>query len=164
MFTMQSQRFRHRPDEGIWGDCHRTCIANILAIDPDQVPHEHRYMSGEEFRDQMNEYLSTVGLSAVAMWWPAQISQVLTTHRNLNPSVYFILSGTTPREAVHSVLCIGGVVAKNPSLDDNNDLVAPMPDGNYQTTYILPKRGAFENVDDFERTIRAWRIDSVLVR
>jgi len=30
MFVLQSQLFHHRPEQGIWGDCHRTCIANIL--------------------------------------------------------------------------------------------------------------------------------------
>lgn len=35
----QLQRFLHREEEGQFGDCHRTCIAMILDMDRDDVPH-----------------------------------------------------------------------------------------------------------------------------
>ncbi len=33
------QLHRHDPDEGLIGDCWRTCIANLLGLKPQQVPH-----------------------------------------------------------------------------------------------------------------------------
>lgn len=39
MITRYRQLHRHAPDEGLIGDCWRTCIACILGLKPQQVPH-----------------------------------------------------------------------------------------------------------------------------
>jgi len=35
----QKQKFAHKPDEGVFGDCFRTALAAILDLDRDDVPH-----------------------------------------------------------------------------------------------------------------------------
>ncbi|EGF93816.1 hypothetical protein ABI_00480 [Asticcacaulis biprosthecium C19] len=159
---MQDQLFRHRPDQGIWGDCHRTCIANILEIPAADVPHSHQEMSGEEFKAQMDGYLASLGLISLTLWWPKPIDYILGIHRDLNPEISYILSGRTKKGIDHSVLCVGGVIRKNPSLDPDNDLVTPASDQNFQTTYVVPQRPPFISEQDFVDVARSWRRDGIL--
>ncbi len=162
MFVMQNQLFRHRPDQGVWGDCHRTCIANILEVPVADVPHSHREMSGVEFKAQMDGYLATLGLTSLTLWWPRQIDYILGIHHDLNPAISYILSGRTQRGYDHSVLCRGGGILKNPSLDPDNDLVTPASDGNFQTTYIVPSRLPFTSQEDFIHVAKSWHRDEIL--
>lgn len=119
-------------------------------------------MSGEAFKAQMDGYLATLGLTSLTLWWPKPIDYILGIHRDLNPEIFYILSGGTKKGVNHSVLCVGGAIRKNPSLDPDNNLVAPASDGNFQTTYIVPIRPPFSSEEGFIEMAKSWRHDGIL--
>lgn len=164
MVFRQTQLFLHRPEavEPTWGDCHRTCIANILELAPEVLPHTHANMSGESFKTQMDAFLVTHGLTSLQMWWPRPIAYVLDVHRELNPDIFYILSGFTHRGVAHSVLCHAGAIFHNPSRDPGNDIITPDPDGNFQTTYIVLDRPHFQSEEDFIAVVRTWKINDII--
>jgi len=159
MITMHKQLFRHRPDEGVWGDCHRTCVANLIGVLPEEVPHTHEDVPVEQWQAMIDGYLATKGLRQITIWWPKDSSYILETHQRLNPEIFYILSGLTAKGQAHSVLCFGGATIHNPSLDEDNDLVSPCQDDNYRTHYIVLLKTA-DPLDekDFEIIVRNWRL------
>lgn len=60
----QKQAFLHKPEEGVYGDCYRTCIACLLGIDRDAVPH---FYSTEDGR-QSDQSLPIAGIVAADAW------------------------------------------------------------------------------------------------
>src|SRR5581483_4068025 len=60
---VQKQLNRHRPQEGIYGDCHRTAIACVLDMDAKDVPH---FMDGKHDCDADDAY------KAVESWLNAR--------------------------------------------------------------------------------------------
>ena len=45
--SFQKQANRHDPENGIFGDCYRTCLAGLLGVDRDSVPHHVLTMDQE---------------------------------------------------------------------------------------------------------------------
>ncbi|MCK4817308.1 hypothetical protein KA005_16175, partial [bacterium] len=56
---MKKQLNRHNPEEGVFGDCYRTCIANVLGVFPTAVPHfwTEECTTADEMHAKMNEWL-----------------------------------------------------------------------------------------------------------
>ncbi len=66
---VQKQLFRHKPAEGIYGDCHRTAIACVLDMDAKDVPH---FMDGKAFsgeaenaHDRAEAWLNARGIATI---------------------------------------------------------------------------------------------------
>lgn len=131
----QRQLIKHDPDNGLWGDCHRTCIAVILDLDAADVPHFNDRGSTDDAPER--EWLAGRGLRAVSMWVPGgymDLALLLESLENCNPGVPAIL-GCTSTVAQHSVVVCGGRIACNPS---DSDIVGPMDDGHWWLTYFVP--------------------------
>lgn len=137
--TPHKQLFRHDPDNEIYGDCHRTAIACILDLRPEDVPH---VFSGDKLASssmaEMDAFLSDrFELRQAIFPYPGtlQMSDILESMEMLNEGLHFILGGTSRNGTGHSVVCSGGVIAHDPSLDDSG-IVGPMSDGLWWVTVL----------------------------
>lgn len=137
--VLQKQANRHRPDEGIYGDCHRTCIAMLLGMDRDDVPHFlHDDCGSEEFKRRVGDWLADRGLGEFYMIWNGDedVQQIMDTIEVLNPGAPFILGGESRTGVNHSVVCQSGEMF-DPSLTDAGIIAPTQPDGFYWVTFIV---------------------------
>ena len=131
----QKQLFRHDPDNGVYGDCHRTCYAIILNKNADQVPH---FCNGEgNWIDKVNKYNKEEGIQTITIVFSeyTEITAILISLEYMNPEIPYILSGTSKNNTNHSVVGGLGEILCDPSLDDSG-IVGPCDDGFYWVQYI----------------------------
>ncbi len=136
----QKQANRHRPEEGVFGDCHRTCIAMILGLERDEVPHFlHDDPGADVFRQRVGEWLGARGKFELFMIWDGTtpLEDVLRTVDHLNPGVPFILGGESRTGVNHSVVCQHGEIVGDPSLTDAGIVAPTQPDGHWWVTFIV---------------------------
>lgn len=139
----QKQLFRHRPADGIYGDCHRTAIAIVLDMDAADVPH-----FGERGPDTADpegwvrhreRWLNARGLMTVNILFSGEVplQEVLQTIKFCNPTSrpVFILGGRSRNGVNHSVVCRDGAIACDPGQDDPG-IVGPCDDGFYWVTFF----------------------------
>ena len=133
------QAHRHDPANGIYGDCHRTCIAMILDMDRDDVPH----FAAEAERDEdlfwrlQDDWLGKRGLTMASFGFAAALDAVLEQMGAQAPKVHYILGGKSMSGAHHSVVALGGHIAADPS-PDGSGLVGPCADGHYWVDLLCP--------------------------
>lgn len=139
----QKQLFRHKPEDGVYGDCHRTAIAIMLDLDAADVPH---FMDGsagkvgaDAAHDRVEAWLNERGIATINVLFPGQVpvEEILTTIAACNPRgrPAFILGGTSKNGVNHSVVCCDGEIACDPSLNDSG-IVGPCDDGFYWVTFF----------------------------
>lgn len=139
----QKQLFRHKPQDGIYGDCHRTAIAIVLDMDAKDVPHFMHGKAGEagavEAFAEIEKWLNTRGLMAISILFPGEVPlpELLRTIAFCNPNSrpVFILGGRSKNGVNHSVVCCDGEIACDPSQDDSG-IVGPCDDGFYWVTFF----------------------------
>lgn len=94
MIARHKQLHRHAPDEGLIGDCWRTCIACILGLKPTEVPHFFADTwpdkTGERGRDLCNEWLKSRGLTLLELCLDASDKH---TAKRFPANVPYILTG-----------------------------------------------------------------------
>lgn len=136
----RKQLFIHRPEEGVYGDCHRTAIACLLDLEPGQVPHFlHDNCGGVEFERRVDEYLRGHGLTQVTIAYMASLEQVLSCLELTARGVYYLFGGMSRTGCGHTVIGCGGELVWDPSLTDAG-IVGPMPDDMYWVTFLVPLR------------------------
>ena len=59
------QKYKHDPDNGIFGDCYRTCLAYILGLDRDDVPHYVTTMDKEYEFNKLTKKLRAATSKAI---------------------------------------------------------------------------------------------------
>jgi hypothetical protein len=139
----QKQLFRHKPSEGIFGDCHRTAIACVLDMDAKDVPH---FMDGtpgtgdaEAAHDNAEAWLNARGICTINILFPGDLPlrAVLDSVKFLNMRSHpvFILGGQSRNNVNHSVVCCDGEIVCDPSLDDSG-IIGPCDDGSYWLTFF----------------------------
>lgn len=135
----RKQLFRHEPEKGVYGDCHRTAIACLLDLEPDQVPHfAEAFEDAEKFNSLVDEWLESRGWCAVSTAYRSRLEEVLRVQQFINPGVYYMLGGKSRTGCGHSVIACGGQIVWDPSLDDSG-IVAPFDsDGLYWVTWLVP--------------------------
>lgn len=136
----QKQLNRHRPLEGIWGDCHRTAIAAVLDMDAADVPHfMDKGIDGDAGHDLVELWLQVQGICTINVVFPGStpLDDLLTTIANTNRRSHpvFILGGQSKTGCNHSVVCCDGEIVCDPSLDDAG-IVGPCDDGYYWVTFF----------------------------
>lgn len=133
------QRYRHDPDNGVYGDCHRTAIATILELERDDVPHfAHDFPTAEEFHRRAEEFLNSRGWRSVTIPYCAEPRDVMNAIGGVNgDDCVYLLSGVSPRGTKHTVVCRGSDFFSDPALD-GGDLVGPCKDGYTFATFIVP--------------------------
>jgi hypothetical protein len=111
-------RVKHDPEAGTYGDCVRACVASILDMDGDAVPHFfHDNCSGEVANVRMRDWLRTVGYSPFFVNYPGEIPKrdLMSMMSDLNPDTYYILFGMVESGGDHVVVCKGGHQVHNPA-------------------------------------------------
>lgn len=141
--TPHKQLVEHAPEEGRFGDCHRTCIAMILDLHPSEVPH---FMDGvypdtatdaPESLDAVKaekDFLAARGLAALNVPFPGELSLDDVFHhlKVWGPDIPVILGGKSRLGSGHSCVAFRGEL-HDPS---GNGLVGPMSDGYWWITAI----------------------------
>lgn len=131
------QRFRHDPDNGVYGDCHRTAIACVLDMEPEDVPHfaEH-FDDADKFNAAAEAFLRSKGLTSVAIAFTGSLDDVLATVARLNgDDLIYLLGGESRTGVNHTVVCRGDSIIHDPSLNDAG-IVGPCDDGFYWLTFF----------------------------
>lgn len=125
------QLFRHDPDNGIYGNCHRTALACIFDKDsPADVPHFlEDNCDADTFYERTDAWLLEQGMRSITMPWQAEsLAQMLEVMELRAPGILWILGGVSPRGTNHSVVCRGGEVIHDPH-PDGGGVVGPTDDG-----------------------------------
>ena len=139
------QLFMHDPDNGVFGDCHRTAIACLLDMEPEQVPHvgqlafeAQRRGEPYEWRVEVEKFLNEHGYTQADVLFPgATIEDLFSFMEDRNPAVRYLLGGTSARGRHHTVVCVGGAFEWDPH-PDSTFLVKPMEHGYWEVTFLLP--------------------------
>jgi hypothetical protein len=140
---IQKQLYRHNAEKGIMGDCHRTAIACVLDLDPQDVPHfmekvpEH---DASEAEIAAERWLNARGLTQINVAYAGEsdLETVLSTVANSNPrskGIVYLLGGTSRNGTGHTVVCCDDKIVCDPSLDESG-IVGPLSDGRYWVTFF----------------------------
>jgi hypothetical protein len=122
--TPHTQLYTHDPDNGVFGDCYRTCIACILDCDPLFVPHVGKDGAGKwaENHKALDAWLARKNLYVAFFTVPAGMIHLYADFG------YHLLGGRSPR-GLHYVVGMGGKMVHNPAKED--DGLEPDEDGSY---------------------------------
>lgn len=133
------QLFYHQPDRGSIGDCHRTAIACLLDLEPEQVPHfgEHHFGDGAAFNRAVRQFLAGRGLVPVDVIYGCSLEELLAMMGHMNPTARYLLGGRSANGVNHTVVGCGGRIEWDPSMDDSG-IVGPCDDGFYWVTWLVP--------------------------
>lgn len=135
------QLFKHQPELGIYGDCHRTAIACLLDLHPSEVPHfNHDAPGADEFNRRCEAWLATQGLcsASVAYDGAVELQKILDVVKLCSPGVYFLLGGESRSGVNHTVIGCDGEIVWDPSQRDSGITGPCTEDRNYWVTYLVP--------------------------
>lgn len=137
--TPNKQLFRHSPAEGLIGDCWRTCIACLLDLRPDEVPHfcADCWEDNQKATANAREFLALANLDFVEVAFQGDLDLILRGVAAANPGKFYLLAGNSKNGVGHSVICCDDRIVWDPSLDDSG-IVGPMDDGYYWVTWLVP--------------------------
>ena len=108
------QEFLHDPAAGVFGDCMRACIASVLELPREDVPHFLATNPGEnECERAINTWLAQHGLYLFTVSYDSFLSY-LECNPGLN--IYHLIYGPSPRSGVglHAVVGRNGEIAHDP--------------------------------------------------
>lgn len=135
---IQKQLYRHDPENSVWGDCHRTCLAMLLDMDAREVPHI-AHGDPRDWRVRESEFLAEQGLGIFTVGFQCNLEAVLHYMLHANPGIFYILGGTSKNGTGHSVIGFNDAIVADPSIDDSG-IVGPMEDGCYWISILVPGR------------------------
>jgi hypothetical protein len=136
--TPVKQLLRHKPHEGIYGDCHRAALASILEMPIEDIPHfgDLSLYSEEEWARAERDWLLGIGYIPISLFYETDdLAGVLFSTGYLNPDTYGILGGTSRNGVGHSVVICNGAIVHDPSQDDSG-IIGPMKDGRFWVTWF----------------------------
>lgn len=118
----------HRPPSS-YGDCLRACIATVMDMPPEQVPHfADLGATGQEALASARRWLAGHGLTIATFALPGSepLSEVMDFMEQTNPTVTWLLFGSTTHPDVleaaslHVNVCQGGRVVHDPAWVPNS--------------------------------------------
>lgn len=110
-------RVKHDPDNGSYGDCMRACIASLLDLDAEAVPHfADNGVNGETALQAMREFLAMHGYVPFMMYADgvAPLEDVFEFMAAKNPGVHYVLF-CNAGGADHVVICKDDKKVHDPS-------------------------------------------------
>lgn len=137
--TPHEQLIKHDPDNDMWGDCQRTCIAVILDLHPSDVPHfcdmSPTRKDKRPWLQQQQEFLESMGYSCATFAYHPSLSfdEVMDLTSRQNPKTPMILLGTSSLGCNHVVVVLNGEIVCDPS---GNGIVGPCQEGTWELTVI----------------------------
>ena len=139
--TRLTQLYKHDPDNGVYGDCQRTCLAMMLGFSsPEHVPH---FMSDGPplgvYWDRIHAWLGEMGykLFTCSYLGSDSLADILRAQGLQNPGIYYMLTGLSPRETNHTVVCLADAIWHDPS-QGGGGIIGPMDDGFYRIEVLVP--------------------------
>lgn len=137
----QKQLYRHEPENGRNGDCHRTAVACMLDLAVEEVPHFFAEVDPKDKDlawDAQQAWFAARGEVLLSIPYNGKdlsLQEILDTMRITNPGVHYLLGGESKTGVGHTVVCKDNAVVHDPSLDDSG-IVGPMEDGCYWVSFI----------------------------
>lgn len=137
-------RVRHDPPNGLFGDCMRACVASIMEMQAEDVPHfAMDGCDGTTQLERVRRFLRPMGLTLCVFLFPGEESRsdVLAYMGQVNPNATYILCGAlaSPSEGVpggdHAVVAQGKRIAHDPSWYPTG-IVGPTSAGVWQLLVI----------------------------
>lgn len=137
----QKQINLHKPDEKIYGDCHRTVYAAMLDMNVEDIPHfVHDWPGAIEGNRRAKEWLNAQGYTEFnIVFGTATLDDVFTTMKAMNRDIYYLLAGTSKTNVDHFVICCNDEIVCDPSQNDSG-IVGPCEDGYFWVTIFIPLR------------------------
>ena len=137
---LHKQKFKHDPENGVWGDCGRTALACMLDLEVEDVPHfAENCPSDEDFMNRMREWLRQRDLGIVEFYYNGEdvtMDALLQHMEEQNPGLIFFLVGTSKVGVSHVVICSGGKIIHDTSIG-NSGIVGPH-NGHYIVEVLVP--------------------------
>lgn len=140
--TPHHQLYKHSPENGVYGDCFRTCMACLLDLQPSEVPHWFQ-MDQSAPPDQvdaayfaMRDWLRERGYGYFTAIYQGELETVLECMAYHNPGVYYMLCGSSG-SANHVVIGLGSQIVHD-SNPEKPGLVGPCADGYYWVHLLVP--------------------------
>lgn len=149
--TPRKQTFIHRPEAGVFGDCARTCLAALLEVPNEEVPHFlWDNPSGDVFNLRVDIWLALQGLTRVIFTFPkeATFDDLMHYLAHMNPDVYVSLVGQSSLGCNHIVLTLNGKIVMDPS---GNGIVGPADDGFWYIETYQPIKFSTRVIGDEEK-------------
>lgn len=134
------QRYRHRPEQGEFGDCCRTVYACLLDMDPEQIPNFGiHYGDPDAFHRLEREWLNAQGYTTFTSGIDGQCSldEALEFTTRVNGQALVMLTGTSRTGVNHVVIVKDGVIIHDPHPDDVG-IVGPASDGTWRFEVLVP--------------------------
>jgi hypothetical protein len=106
---------------GVSGDCYRSCIAHLLGIPRDEVPHFGAHGRHQNEAAQLaREWLAQRGLTIFECWADdkTKLSTILDAYSRQNPGAPIILHGEAAAkggEINHAVVMLDGAISYDPT-------------------------------------------------
>ena len=116
MATRVIQEFRHDPDNGVIGDCWRTCIASVLGLERSRVPH---FM-----KDLWPNLSNGRPLRATNNWLGRGGLQMRRVRSDRGLRGFYMASGRMPSGWRHIVVYLGQKLWWNPHPGEHDSDIA----------------------------------------
>ena len=149
--TPRKQTFKHQPSIGVFGDCARTCLAALLEVPNEEVPHFlWDNPNAEVFNRRLDLWLGLQGLTRVIVTFSKEVTfdALMAYQAHMNPGVYVGLMGQSPIGCNHIVLTLDGKIVMDPS---NNGIVGPADDGFWYIETYQPLRFSTRVISDEDK-------------
>lgn len=130
---MQShkQLYPHNPPHS-YGDCFRTALGCLLDLPPEQVPHFYDGVGADDDATEANKsihyWLHSHGYTLVTVAYEAPLDQVLYSMGHNNPTLYYLISGTSITGNNHCCVALGGEIIWDPA-PEGKGLIGPRSNG-----------------------------------
>lgn len=135
--TPLKQRLTHDPANGVYGDCHRACVASIFDLPLEAVPHfcdgtAQDDEGGEIAKGRERHWLRERGFGVVSIPFPAEtgLAAILNMLSVSMAESHYIVGGRSANGFNHSVIARGGAIVHDPSMNDAG-IVGPCDDGHF---------------------------------
>lgn len=140
----QKQLYLHKPEEGSIGDCWRTCIACLLDVPVDYIPHYYLeyWKHGENIAQLVqgltNKFLVPFGVQYIECPLECTYEQ-LRAHLAYYYKDMYVMVGCNSKNGGHSVIMKNTDYIWDPAID-NSGCVGPMDDGYYWVGLLVSTR------------------------
>lgn len=139
---MCKQLYPHRPDEGLFGDCFRTCVGCLLDMRPQEVPHFYDGYHGHEDATEANKaikyWLAQRGyFFCTFAYQDTTVDHILEIMGINNPNALYLITGRSPRGTNHCCIGLGGEIIWDPA-PEAGDLVGPNSEGQVIIEVLMP--------------------------
>ncbi len=117
------QLVSHVPSINKFGDCTRACIAAMLDLSPEDVPHFAEFSTNgfneREYWKRIEEFLDEHSLAWAAAPISGTLDDVLATMEHNNAGIYYILGCQGPA-GPHHLVCCGDRIVSDPAGRDRS--------------------------------------------